>query len=96
MKIVTVNVPENYIEAINKLVGEKGIYPSRSELIRCAVRDFLMKELKQAVEISNVNENHIEKLDEEKYVRIPYDIVNENSEPIRLFKTYKIVRRLEH
>ena len=48
MKIVTVNVPESYIGAINKLIGENGLYPSRSELIRCAVRDFLLKELKMA------------------------------------------------
>jgi len=39
MKIVTVNVPESYIDAINKLIGRDGLYPSRSELIRCAVRD---------------------------------------------------------
>jgi len=44
MKIVTVNVPESYIEAIKKLIGRDGLYPSRSELIRCAVREFLIKE----------------------------------------------------
>jgi len=46
MKIVTINVPESYIEAINKLIGANGLYPSRSELIRSAVRDFLIKQLK--------------------------------------------------
>ena len=44
MKIVTVNVPETYIDAMEKLIGEDGLYPSRSELIRCATRDFLIKE----------------------------------------------------
>jgi len=55
MKIVTVNVPESYIEAINKLIGENGLYPSRSELIRCAVRDFLLKELKAASDLVKYN-----------------------------------------
>ena len=46
MKIITVNIPEQYFDAINKLIGEKGLYPSRSELIRCAIREYLLKELK--------------------------------------------------
>ncbi len=46
MKICTVNVPEKHIEAISKLVGENGLFPSRSELIRVAVREFLLRELK--------------------------------------------------
>ncbi len=46
MKICTVNVPEKYIEAISKLVGENGLFPSRSELIRVAVREFLLRALK--------------------------------------------------
>ncbi len=96
MKIVTVNVPESYIEAIKKLVGENGLYPSRSELIRCAVRDFLLKELTLArtmsKRISSEPENSV---DESKFVRIPIESKDENDEPVRDFKTYKIVRRLE-
>jgi hypothetical protein len=45
VKIITVNLPEQYIKAIDGLVGEKHVYPSRSELIRVAVREFLIKEL---------------------------------------------------
>ena len=48
MKIVTINVPESYIDAIAKLTGDGGLYPSRSELIRNAVREFLLKELRLA------------------------------------------------
>ncbi|MHA2120512.1 MAG: CopG family ribbon-helix-helix protein, partial [Promethearchaeota archaeon] len=51
MKIVTVNIPESYLESIERLIGENGLYPSRSELIRCAVRDFLIKELRRANEM---------------------------------------------
>jgi antitoxin ParD1/3/4 len=46
MKIVTCNLPEPFISAMEKLISEYGLYPSRSELIRVAVREFLIKELK--------------------------------------------------
>jgi Arc/MetJ-type ribon-helix-helix transcriptional regulator len=96
MKIVTVNVPESYIEAINKLIGEDGLYPSRSELIRCAVRDFLLKELKAANDLVKYNKSEIDNFDDKNFVRVPVERVNENSEPVREFKTYKIIKRLEH
>lgn len=99
MKIVTVNVPESYLGAINKLIGENGLYPSRSELIRVAVRDFLLRELKMAKNMAKYDrseEETEEDFDEENFVRVPIEKVNENSEPIREFKTYKILKRLEH
>ena len=97
MKIVTVNVPESYIDAINKLIGENGLYPSRSELIRCAVRDFLIRELKSANEMVKVGEpKKLDDFDDENFVRVPLESINENSEPVRAFKTYKIVKRLDH
>ena len=43
MRIITINVPESYLSAIKKLVGT--IYPSRSELIRVALREFFIREL---------------------------------------------------
>jgi len=96
MKIVTVNVPESYIEAINKLIGENGLYPSRSELIRCAVREFLLKELKMAKNIVKYKEPEFEEvLDEENYVRVPVKKVNAKNEPVREFKTFKIIQRLD-
>ncbi|MHA1580578.1 MAG: ribbon-helix-helix domain-containing protein [Candidatus Freyarchaeota archaeon] len=44
MKLVSIKLPTAYIDGLNKLV-ERGIYPSRSEAIRVAVRDMLKKEL---------------------------------------------------
>lgn len=95
MKIVTVNVPESYIKTIKKLVGENGLYPSRSELIRCAVRDFLLKELKLARNMAkyNVNEPEVEAFDEKNFVRIPIESKDDNDEPLTVFKTYKILRK---
>lgn len=37
MKIVTVNLPESYLKAIELMIDE-GRYPNRSEAIRTAVR----------------------------------------------------------
>jgi Arc/MetJ-type ribon-helix-helix transcriptional regulator len=45
MKIITINLPEKYLEAIQTL-NDLGVYPSRSEAIRCALSDFLGDELK--------------------------------------------------
>jgi len=43
VKVVTVHLPEAYIEAIDQLVRRK-LYPNRAEAIRMAVRDFIMEE----------------------------------------------------
>ena len=96
MKIVTVNIPESYLDSIKKLVGEHGLYPSRSELIRVAVREFLIKELNIAnnmVKYKKVKTK--EEFDNDNLVRVPIERLNEKDEPIREFKTYKIVKRLE-
>jgi len=96
MKIVTVNVPESYVDAINKLIGQGGLYPSRSELIRCAVREFLLKELKMAKNMAKYQEPEFEEVfDDENFVRVPIKKIDENNEPVREFKTYKILKRLE-
>jgi putative addiction module CopG family antidote len=44
MRIVTVKLPEAYIEAIDELV-RMGRYSSRSEVIRTAIRELLKREL---------------------------------------------------
>ena len=106
MKIVTVNVPESYLEAIERLLDNKthnnnGLYPSRSELIRVAVRDFLIREIKRATDIAKLKdipkELVIKFVDNDKnFVHVPTDTVNKKGEPIREFKTYKIIKRLEY
>jgi len=44
MKLVTVLLPEAYLEGLDELV-RANMYPSRSSVIRSAVRDLLKKEL---------------------------------------------------
>lgn len=44
MRLITVNLPEAYVNGIERLIVEK-LYPNRSEAIRIAVRDLLKREL---------------------------------------------------
>lgn len=44
MELITVKMSDIYVKGLDRLV-EIGMYPSRSEAIRVAIRDLLMKEL---------------------------------------------------
>jgi len=44
MRVVTICLPESYVEGIDVLI-KKNMYPSRSEVIRIAIRDLLVEEL---------------------------------------------------
>lgn len=61
MKIVTVNLPQNILNAIESLIGENGLYPSRSELVRVAIREYLIQEIESAKSFKKYME-HKEKL----------------------------------
>ena len=54
MQIITINLPEKYLAAI-KTLNEYGIYPSRSEAIRIALKDFLTDELKMYEDLEEDN-----------------------------------------
>lgn len=58
IKIITINLPEKYIEAI-QVLNDLAIYPSRSEAVRVALRDFLTNEFKLSQEIE---EDHFKML----------------------------------
>jgi len=66
MQIVTVNLPSAYIDAIGTLTS-KGLYPSRSEAIRVALRKFLKNELEMVEILLSLNEKEKEiKIKQEK------------------------------
>lgn len=46
MRVVTINVPESYLMAIKRLCGntEIDIYPSRSEFVREAIKNQLLRD----------------------------------------------------
>lgn len=54
MKIITINLPERYLAAI-QVLNDLGVYTSRSEAIRIALRDFLSNELKMYQDIDKSN-----------------------------------------
>ncbi len=66
-KIVTINLPEPFLAALEKLT-EYGLYPSRSEAIRVALRDFLSKELQIAQKLKEVHEEMKTEKEEERRV----------------------------
>lgn len=43
MRIITINLAEPHVKAL-KMLQDLGLYPSRSEAIRVAIRDFLQRE----------------------------------------------------
>jgi Arc/MetJ-type ribon-helix-helix transcriptional regulator len=99
LKIVTVNIPESYIDAIEPLVGsEGGLYPSRSELVRVAVREFLIREMRIAINVSKdkeIDDNTEDNSWYNDFVKVPVERKDEKGEPMREFKTYKIIRCFE-
>lgn len=44
LKVVTVHLPEPYLQAIDELVRRR-LYPNRAEAIRMALRDFIRTEV---------------------------------------------------
>ncbi|MFQ5998462.1 MAG: ribbon-helix-helix domain-containing protein [Candidatus Bathyarchaeia archaeon] len=46
MKLITVKLPDAFVEGMDELI-RSGMYPSRSALVRTAVRDLLKNELWQ-------------------------------------------------
>jgi Arc/MetJ-type ribon-helix-helix transcriptional regulator len=43
MKIVTINVPQSYLDAVQALI-DLGLYNSRSEVVRVALAEFIGRE----------------------------------------------------
>jgi Arc/MetJ-type ribon-helix-helix transcriptional regulator len=54
MQIITINLPEKYLAAI-QILNDLGVYPSRSEAIRIALRNFLTNELKMYEDLEDDN-----------------------------------------
>lgn len=103
MTIVSANIPVEYLEMGDNLVGKDGLYSSRSELLRYAIREFLLKKLKvlekielnQESPLSEDNPPQKEDSTQNHYIRIPIG-KNDNKYPSeKEFKKYKILKKLE-
>jgi hypothetical protein len=82
---------------IDGLVGETALYPSRSELIRVAVRDFLIRELEAAKSFSNYQAPvqsapviQQPEVDPNLFVQIP---LGSTSNGVPEFKTFRLVKK---
>jgi Arc/MetJ-type ribon-helix-helix transcriptional regulator len=103
MRIITVNLPESYLKALDDLSGDDSKhphrkYPSRSEAIRVAVREFLIKELESVHSFTNFQQQISQKAQKpavnETYIQVPIDsdeIANESSE--KGYHTYRIIKK---
>ena len=94
MKIVSVNLPVSYLNAIESLTGDEGLYPSRSELIRSALKDLLICHIDSAISSQNRQnqkktkpepEPKPEEEEEELYVDEDYITIGES--------TYRIIEK---
>lgn len=92
LKVVTVNVTEESLEEINKMINNDKIYASRSELIRVAVRDWLKKKLNFAIDELKYASYQKKLLDPEKFVQVPHDNIDAFGQVIKEFKTYNRLR----
>jgi len=52
MNNITINIPENYEENIQKLI-KAGMFASRSEAVRTAIREYLQREYNQNLNLLN-------------------------------------------
>ena len=79
MKIMTINVPIIFLEAFKKVEAH---YPSRSEMMRIALREFLIKELAFNTQITGK--------DHETFIRIVREtpITKHQNKPIGLGNKY--------
>jgi len=91
MKIVTVNLPVAYLNAIESLTGDDGLYPSRSELIRVAMKDFLMREVASVKNFLDWQEKEEEIQEREKEKLTGIKVSDEHV--IIGEKTYRIIKK---
>lgn len=60
MKITTINLPDQYVNCIETMVNQ-GFFPSRSEVVREAIKKFLTKEIELNKGIEITTFEHLKK-----------------------------------
>lgn len=84
-RIVTINVPEIDLDYIEKFIEDTRLVPSRSEYIRVALRNQIIRDIEMVNTEIDIIKGEI-RLDPKKFVRVPgYN----GNQPL------KIVRRLD-
>lgn len=94
----TVNIPQTYLALIDKLCGENKPFPSRNDMVRVAVHEYLKKLFSPESEQENgiCSHNQLQPLftDSNEFVRVP-DGFDEHGVPkFHIFK--KITKTSDH
>ena len=85
MKICVFNVSKGIKDTMDDIVTSAGMYCSRSELVRCAIREYLLY----------LNGNEQLTNESTDVIHIPNEIIDEQGKMITTYLEYKVVRRLE-
>jgi metal-responsive CopG/Arc/MetJ family transcriptional regulator len=85
MKVCVFNISKSIKDTIDEIVTSTGMYCSRSELVRCAIREYLLY----------LNEDEKPINDSLEVIHIPNEIVDEEGKLITTYLEYKVMRRLE-
>ena len=85
MKVCVFNIGKSIRDTIDEIITLSGMYCSRSELVRCAIREYLLN-------INGNEEPHNDSLD---VIHIPNEMIDEEGKLITKYLEYKVVRRLE-
>lgn len=101
MRIVTFILPKELLREMDRLVQKNGdgigMYPSRSELVRASIRDYLETELDYSIYLKEGIDTTAVRIDftPPDEVVVPYEYEDENGITRVAYKSHKILRRLE-
>ena len=98
MRVVTVNLPETHLDAIARLCGNRydSQYPSRSEFVRVAVKNQLLKDLnllKKLSHLKSIQEKKIRGIKSVK-IKVPIERQREVKEAEEKKSSYMVLRKL--
>ena len=85
MKVCVFNIGKSIRDTIDGIITSSGMYCSRSELVRCAIREYLLY----------LNGNEEPPKDSLDVIQIPNEMIDEEGKLITKYLEYKVVRRLE-
>ena len=85
MKVCVFNIGKSIRDTIDEIITLSGMYCSRSELVRCAIREYLLY----------LNGNEEPPKDSLDVIHIPNEMIDEEGKLITKYLEYKVVRRLE-
>jgi len=79
-----------------KLFKESGLYSSKSELVRIAIREYLQKLKAKKISPKTINPNmelqEIQEIQDRNIVRIPHTVIDEKGNSVEIIKIHRVIR----